>query len=203
MIPGLFRLLPRFNYRHYEQCKDKYGSIHEVFADKKQPGYTIMSNFREANVESGIMLKDMYNEVNDNYGILQRNNGRSLKFANSVQFLHLESQRFLSFVPTKSSVFEPECLAIELADEYSPLSIFKLLPVFNYQTDIAEIKGGDDIHIRSFTDEASSRQEFYLGVAKSAQPKVHGKQRSKSRHSRNRKRASSQARAGNDDGGFI
>lgn len=110
----------------------------------------------------------MYNELDDNLEILRRNNSQPVKFGNMVQFLHVETQKFLGFVPSKNSSVEPDNLVIELRDEFSDLTTFKLLPVFNYQANNnGLIMNNDEVYIMSCAEQTKGNFEPYLNASKS------------------------------------
>lgn len=109
----------------------------------------------------------MYDELDDNLEILKRNNSQYIKFGNQVQFLHIESQKFLGFLPMKSANVEPDNLALELVDEFSDSTAFKLLPVFNYQANNnGLIMNGDEVYIASCSDQAKGNYQPYMNASK-------------------------------------
>ena len=157
-------MLPRFLNNYYEDSKQKFM---EIQADKELKDFAFQNKMRENNVTSGSLLREMFDELDDNLEILKRTNAQHVKFGNQVQFLHLESHKFLSFCPGKSSFVEPDNLAIELVDEFSDLTTFKLLPVFNYQ---ANNKGlimhSDEVYIVSCSEDSKGSYQPYLSVSK-------------------------------------
>lgn len=141
----------------------------EIQADKDLEDFAFQNKLRENNISSGSLLRDMFDELDDNLEILKRTNSQHVKFGNQVQFLHEESHKFLAFCPGKSSKVEPDNLAIELADEYSDLTTFKLLPVFNYQANNKGlIMDSDEVYIVSCSEQAKGSYQPYLAVSKPA-----------------------------------
>ena len=70
-------------------------------------------------------------------------------------------------MPTKSSVAEPDNLAVELVDEFSDLTTFKLLPVYNYQTNNnGLIINGDEVYIVSCCEETKGSYDPCLNVSR-------------------------------------
>lgn len=157
--------MPRFINGNFEEAKEKYL---ELLEEKKKTGYEKEAVLRELNIECGAVLKDMFDELDDNLEILKRNNSLHVKFGTHVQFFHLESQQFLSFFPNQSSSLEPENLAVGLSDEFSDLTTFKLLPVFNYQaSNNGLIFNSDEVYILSCAEEAQGSYDPYLNVSRS------------------------------------
>lgn len=163
--PGLFKILPKFLNSSYEESNSKYSEILEA---KKLNGYLKLKSQRDSDLVVGSLLKEMYNELDDNLEILRRNNAQPIKFGNMVQFLHVETQKFLGFVPSKNSAIEPDNLAIELMDEFSDLTTFKLLPVFNYQANNkGMIMNNDEVYIMSCAEQTKGNFDPYLNASKS------------------------------------
>lgn len=136
-------------------------------AEKDEGGFLFSNYLRDANVSSGAQLKEMYDELDDNLEILKRNNSQYVKFGNQVQFLHIETQKFLGFLPMKSANVEPDNLALELVDEFSDLTAFKLLPVFNYQANNnGLIMNGDEVYIASCSEQAKGNSQPYISASK-------------------------------------
>lgn len=161
---GLFKVLPRFLNGFYEDSKAKLG---EIQADKELKDFAFQNKMRENNVASGSLLREMFDELDDNLEILKRTNAQHVKFGNQVQFLHEESHKFLAFCPGKSSFVEPDNLAVELSDEFSDLTTFKLLPVFNYQANNKGlIMDSDEVYIVSCAEQAKGNYQPYLSVSK-------------------------------------
>ena len=135
--------------------------------EKKSKGFIFHNSMRKLDVDSGNVLKVMYGELEDNLEILKRNNNSKVKFNQNLQFLHMESLRFLSFQPSKPSEKEKGNLAIELSDEFSALSIFKLLPVFNYQADNEGlIMNGDEVYVACSTESSKVTAAAFLNASK-------------------------------------
>lgn len=162
---GLFKVLPRFLNSYFEDSKSK---LSEIQADKELKDFSYQNKMRENNVVSGSLLREMFDELDDNLEILKRTNSQHVKFGNQVQFLHLETHKFLAFCPNKSSYVEPDNLAVELVDEFSDLTTFKLLPVFNYQANNKGlIMDSDEVYILSCAEQAKGSYQPYLSVSKS------------------------------------
>jgi len=161
---GLFKILPRFVCSSFAAAKNKYTQLQE---EKSLTGFALQNSRRESNIESGTILKEMYDELDDNLEILKKNNGTDVKFGSQVQFLHVDSQKFMSFMPHKSSIIEPDNLGVELSDEFSDLTVFKLLAVFNYQANNnGLILDNDEVYIMNCTESTKGAYEPYLNASK-------------------------------------
>ena len=68
---GLFKILPRFLVNDYVQAKGKY---QDMAGSKTEADFGWRQAMRENNLEAGSLLKDMYDELDDNFEILKRNN---------------------------------------------------------------------------------------------------------------------------------
>lgn len=75
----------------------------------------------------------MNDEVMLNLELCKNSYGTPVRFNQIIQLLHVQSQKFLTFYPKKSSEFETDNLAVELGNEYSDETKFRLLPVYNFQ----------------------------------------------------------------------
>ena len=156
--------MPTFLNSYFIVAKNKYSKLEE---EKKLTGFALQNSRRESNVMSGSVLKEMYDELDDNLDLLKKYNGTPVKFGSYVQFLHMDSQKFLGFSPNRSSQSEPDNLAVELADEFSDLTKFKLLPVFNYQANNnGMIFNGDEVYVLSCSQVTKGSYEPYLNASK-------------------------------------
>jgi Inositol 1,4,5-trisphosphate/ryanodine receptor len=74
----------------------------------------------------------MYDELELNQELCAKSYGTPVKFNQIIQLLHIQSQKFLTFLPTQSSEYETDNMAVELGDRYCDETKFRLQPVYNF-----------------------------------------------------------------------
>ena len=89
--------------------------------------------YLEQNEVVQTMIRQMNDEVKQNFDLCQKTYGTPVRFNQIIQLLHVQSQKFLTYFPKSSSKYEPDNLAVELGDEYSDNTKFRLLSVYNFQ----------------------------------------------------------------------
>jgi hypothetical protein len=146
--------------KNYKVTKEKYREIQQ---SGERPGFGGEVAARESNLIAGTALKEMYEELEDNLETLSRQNNQPIRFGQEIQLLNMDSHKYLSFLPQKKALNNNEDFAVELAEEFSDLTTFKLQPVFYYQQN----NGGlvldeDEVYIVSCAEETKGSFEPYL-----------------------------------------
>jgi hypothetical protein len=146
--------------KNYKVTKEKYRDIQ---ASGERTGFGGEVALRESNLIAGNALKEMYEELEDNLETLSLQNNQPLKFGAEIQLLNMDTHKYLSFLPHKKALINNDNFAVELVEEFSDLTTFKLQPVFYYQQN----NGGlvldeDEVYIMSCAEETKGSFEPYL-----------------------------------------
>ncbi|KAM3147608.1 hypothetical protein pb186bvf_000415 [Paramecium bursaria] len=122
----LFTIVPTFQYTQYQKGKELFDQKSQI-----QPITTI--DQRDAREDLPKQVKKMEDESIINSEQYIKLKGQSIFYGQSFQFLHLTSNKYLSFYPHVVAEFDSEGWKSGLREEHCEETYFKFISCFSFQ----------------------------------------------------------------------
>lgn len=163
---GLFRILPDFYDADFQKGKSKL----DEYRTKDMDEFNLQTKLRESKIEIHKIVSKIDDEMDLNKSVYEKKKGTPVCFEQKVLFLHVKSSKFLCYFSKKSSKYEPDNLAIELTEEFSDDTFFRLKQVYNFQQENrGYIMDGDEIYIESISESSRAGFDPFWHASKSKQ----------------------------------
>lgn len=121
--------------------------------------FSRQTKIRDSKTEIHKIVSKIDDEMELNKSVYEKKKGTPVCFEQKVLFMHVKSSKFLCYFSKKSSKYEDDNLSIELSEEFSDDTFFRLKQVYNFQQENrGYIMDGDEIFIESISE--SSRAGF-------------------------------------------
>ncbi|EGR30411.1 MIR domain protein [Ichthyophthirius multifiliis] len=163
-MSGLFKVYPSFYNSQYLKIKTKY---EQKQIDQQQD--SVQFNKRTLRQEIPKQVKQMDEEAQLNYEQYKKLKGTPVLYGQIVQFLHYNSNKYLYLDQNHVSDYEYDNLKVQLKEEYSDQTCFRILPCFSYQQENQGIIYNNDfIYIKSTLECRNNSGELYLHASADA-----------------------------------